>query len=459
MNNFFKFALLTLLCGGVRCDDDIDGSKKEGKSAESVTPKKSRAKEIVTSTGKKFWFLPDPSTDLVQIIICFKNVGAAHQKKTKEGLPELFSHSIFCGSGKYSKNQFADQCLKIAAQISCSAGIDHLYFSLTVPKMTLSKGLALFKVLLTSPNFEEDKVKMTQLNLAYSLQNYAANPIGVAMSSILPAMLFELHPYGKGVAGSSEDCLMLSVIDLFDYHKSSLTLANAEICAGGGLSSAEAVSALDQILSGIPGGKATKSSVVDVKPRLPNVIKRYYAEGPQSTIFFAQQFEKPNSSKRFSAMMLSKILGEGGVFKGRILSELRTKAGLIYGGSVYFVDWQHCSWMVGILQTDNANVDKAIAQLKKIIGNLRKNGITKEELNFAKENVMGRLLVDLRTSQNLCFFFLKRKLEGSGLEVFADFSAGVNSVTLPDVNDLVAIMLNEEAPFIVIGGGEGGNEK
>ncbi|MDR0555633.1 MAG: insulinase family protein [Holosporaceae bacterium] len=409
-----------------------------------------KIKVLVSNRGIKFWLVEDEDTPLVQVMVSFKNVGTAHQEKGKTGIPEFFSHAIFCGSGKYSKSKFAQKCSQISSTMSCRAEFDYLRFALCAPKIVLNKAIPLFNTLITQPNFEEDKVKIIQNGIVYSMFNYAANSFETAFFSIIPAIIFKLHPYGNGQFGSPQDFMALTIEDLRKY-KESLSITDADVCVCGNITENEARDLVDKVFARVKSGTPTIDSVKDVGPLLTPQVKRYYVEGPQSSMFFALKSEPPRSKSRWIAEILHKILGKGNVFKGRILHELRTQRGLIYSGTVYPVDYVHSSYLLGFLQTDNSNVQRVIELLKDIIRDLRENGITEEELIFAKRNLKGSLLISLRNSESLCNFFFHKKRQGFGPTILEDTIAQIDRVKLPEVNAL-AKELNEDMCFIVMGG-------
>ncbi|MDR2646134.1 MAG: insulinase family protein [Holosporaceae bacterium] len=419
----------------------------------SGSEKARSVKELISPRGIKFWLARDSSATLVCINIVFKNAGSAHQERSKAGVPVLFSSTVLCGSGKYSKTQFDEKCCNLVIEISSAANEDNVCFSCTASKLVLSEAIDLFNMAITSPNFEEDKTKMIQNGIGSSLQNYAASPLEIVFFSIMPSIIFKLYPYERGRYGSEEDFFRLSIEDLRRFKDKFLVTSNVELCMVGDLSEEEAVILVDKIFSGVEEGNPSPDNLMDVTPQLNSEIKRYYAGGPQSSIFFALKTEPPKSSKRHAAMLLYKILGEGYVFKGRILSKLRTERGLIYSGTVFPVDLKHSSYIFGELQTDNSKAQRAIELLKAIIKDLRENGITERELRFAKNNIKGRMAVALRTSMDICNFYIHKKLQGFGTEILSEELENIERPTLVEVNSLAREILNEgQMSFVVIGG-------
>jgi zinc protease len=412
-----------------------------------------KLKLIKSEHGISIYHMVDDSAPLIHLKIAFKKSGSSYQKKSKIGVPQLYSSAVFCGSGKYSQAEFEQALSNISCYISCESDNDTLSFFMTAPKIVMDEATQLFKTIVSYPKFEEDKVKMLQIGMVGDLQNYANNQVMSAKDIFIPSIIFKSHTYENGEFGSSEDLAKLTIDDLKNYKKQYIVSSNAEVFIFGDISEEKAKITVDKIFSEIEKGTPANDNIPDVNPQILAVTRKYYAEGTQSTVVFAIKSKQLKSPRRFSAAVLSKIIGSPGFFKGRILSILRSKLGLIYGGHVEMVDLDHSGYLVGILKTDNSKVEKAIAEFRKIIKDLRENGISQAELDFAKKNITGTFLVGLRTSKDLCNFFSSRILKGCGVDALNDTLNGIHNVTLEDVKKLSKEILDEKnIPIVIIGG-------
>jgi zinc protease len=427
---------------------------EENSPKPSLKSKLLNVKQLVSNSGVKFWFMNDGSAPLVHIKIAFKNSGSSYQEKSKTGVPKFYSHTVFCGSGNLSEVEFKKRCSDISIVMSCQAGIDNVVFSMTTPKIVLKDAVTLFNMALVAPMFEKDKVKKIQNGIAYSMQNYAIDPIEIALNEVVPSLIFKSHAYENGSYGSLEDFMKLSVDNLMKYKSQFLVTSNAEACVFGDISANTAVSLMDKVFFGIEKGNTAKDNVSDIDPKLAHVSKKYYVDGPQSTIIFVMKNEKPLSFKRAAAIVLYHILGDGSL-KSKIMLELRTKQGLVYQSAIIPIDLNHSNYVFGMLKTDNAKIPQAIASLKKVIKELKRKGITEEELKFAQSNITGSLLVGLRTSAALCQFYLCKMLDGFGTDALSYSANRIAQVSVKEVNNIAKEILDEEnMPFIIIGGNE-----
>lgn len=432
----------------------IQKDQNERRKFEEKYNKPSGVNIITSDLGVKIYHKKDSSAPLVHIVILFKNSGSSYQEKDKMGVPKLYSSAVFCGSGKYSQNQLEQELTNISSNITCNANNDIISFFMTSPTIVLNETIPLFKAVICYPKFEKEKVIIVQNGIIGRMQNYAMNPFAIAKNVFIPSIIFSKpHVYENGILGSAEDFSKLTIDDLTKYKKHYIVISNVEACIFGDISEEKAKSVIDQLIGNLEKGKPAPDDIPDIIPTISNITKKYYAQGPQSTIIFALKNERILSPDRYAAEILFKILGEGYLSKSRILDLLRTKLGLIYSGGVSSVDLNHTSYIIGVLMTENAKVNKAIDALRSIIKDLRMNGITNEELNFAKNNIAGSVIVNLRTSEDICNFFFSAMKYNLGTNALNNLLNGIHNVCLEDVKTLANKILDENNITIVVIGG------
>lgn len=408
-------------------------------------------KELTCSYGIKFWYSRDNSAPLINIAVAFKNCGSAHMEKTKTSVPNLFVSATFRGCGNYSKEEFQEKTEDISAIFHGHSDSDNVLFFFKYPKIVSAEAVGLIQTLFSSPKFPKAEIEKMKNALSYRLENYQVNPISWCGNVLLPKLLFKNHPYGDSVA-TPENILKLNDADLKSFHKKYIVRSNVELCIFGDISEKEAVKLADQILSSIPKGEKALDCIPDIEPTLENFSEKYYIEGPQSYIIFALPNVQRNSEQKFAASVLYLILGDGG-FKSHIMQKLRSELGLIYYGGVNKNERKHSCFEIGLLQTSNNNTTAAIYNIKSLLKNLKEKGISQKELDFAKNNIKGNFLVSLRTSGDLCYFYIMKKLQGHSINALEEFLHGIDSVTLEQVNSLANQILDEKnIPIVIIGG-------
>ena len=410
-------------------------------------------KELTCSYGIKFWYSRDNSDPLINIAVAFKNCGSAHMEKTKTSVPNLFVSAIFCGCGSYSKEKFQEKTEDISAIFHGHSDSDNVLFFFKYPKIVSAEAVSLIQTFFSSPKFPKAEIEKIKNAISYRLENYQVNPIQWCKSVLFPKLLFKNHPYGNSIA-APENVLKLNDADLKSFHKKYIVRSNVELCIFGDISEKEAIKLADRILYSIPKGKKAQDNIPDIEPTLENFNKKYHIEGPQSYIVFALPNILKNSDQKFAASILYLILG-GGSFKSHIMKKLRSELGLIYYGGVNKIEKKHSCFEIGLLQTSNSNTTAAIDNIESLLKNLKEKGISPKELDFAKNNIKGQFLVNLRTSGDLCYFYIMKKLQGHSTDALEEVLRGIDAVTLDQVNSLANQILDEEnIPIVIMGGNE-----
>ena len=412
-----------------------------------------KVKELTSSYGVKFWYLRDSAAPLINVAVAFRNCGSAHMEKTKSSVPNLLVNTIFCGCGNYSKEEFHEKKRNISAKFYGYSDSDNILFFFKYPKIVSAEAVDLIRTMFRSPEFPKAEIEKNKNSSSYLLENYQAAPVLWCEDILFPKLIFKNHPYGYNVE-DPEHILKLNDTDLKSFHKKYIVRSNVELCIFGDISEKKAVELADKILSSIPKGEKAQDNISDIEPILENFTKKYHIEGPQSYIIFALPNILKNDEQKFATSVLYTILG-GGSFKSHIVQKLRSELGLIYYGGVHKIEKKHTCFEIGLLQTSNKNISKAVENIKSLLKNLRENGISQKEIDFAKSNIKGTFLVNLRTSEDLCYFYMVKKLQGRSTNALEDFLHGIESVTLDQVNSLAKQIIDEKnIPIVVMGGNE-----
>ena len=135
-----------------------------------------------------------------------------------------------------------------------------------------------------------------------------------------------------------------------------------------------------------PQGKSQLNKIVSSKEIKEDTIIK---DTEQSYIYFASPFNiNFDSEDSYKAKIASFILGGSG-FGSRLMEEIRVKNGLAYSAYGNIVNSKSHSHFTGYLQTKLENTQKAKKMVTKIVNEFVKKGVTKKELEAAKNFLTG----------------------------------------------------------------------
>lgn len=325
--------------------------------------------------------------------------GGGYISQNKPSLAYFSANLLERGTKSKGEVEFASLLESNAINLSVDIGIENLKFSIDFLKEKEDKAIKLLGELLVDPNLTDEAFEQTKLNLTSYLLS-KNNDFDYIASKNLNKVLFKNTKLENTALDSIESINKISLNDIKQYIKNTFILDNVVIIAGGDINFKNLDKKLEAILNKIPSGKKYISPVINTSYKSDKVISKNNTQ--QAYIYFGAPFKFDGyENSLHKAQIMSFILGGSG-FGSRIMEEVRVKRGLAYSAYFYNVINNITSYYMGYLQTKLENKDEAIKVVKQTIKNFIKNGATKEELDNAKDYILGSKVLKQETiSQRL----------------------------------------------------------
>ncbi|MDQ2686688.1 MAG: insulinase family protein [Armatimonadota bacterium] len=160
---------------------------------------------------------------------------------------------------------------------------------------------------------------------------------------------------------------------------------------------------------------------------------------------------KRDSPDFYAATIMNYILG-GGVFSSRLGKYIRDQSGLAY--TVYSdFDASHGAGPFEVfIGTNPHNAQRALAELRTVTAQMRKTGVTPDEVQQAKAYLTGSYPLRLETNDGVAGQLLVSQDYGLGLDYIQKRAGLYNAVTVAQVNAAVQKYLHPEKATLIIAG-------
>jgi predicted Zn-dependent peptidase len=146
--------------------------------------------------------------------------------------------------------------------------------------------------------------------------------------------------------------------------------------------------------------------------------------------------------ERYAMFLLNDVIG--GSMSSRLFQEVRERQGLvysIYSGAQAFAD-------TGIVYlyaaTDAQNFSKVLKSILKELRDLKKTGVTAEELKRAKDHLKGSLMLSLESTSSRMNRLAKHELHLGSFLTIDEMLASIDGVKHEEVQALVTEVLDED---------------
>ena len=317
--------------------------------------------------------------------LVFKNSGYINDED-KPGLATLTSKILNEGTLEDGSVKFAQKLENLAISLDINHGFETFVIEASSLKDVSNETVSLLSQLLSSPNLEEKTLAKIK-TIMTGLLKRKENDYDFVSRNNLKKILFKDTALENPSNGSLETIEKISLNDIKNFIDENLVLNNLIIVAGGDLSFKELENKLKPLLEKINIGK--EKELLNIKANneaKKDILKK---ETQQAYIYFGSPFNaKVNDENNYIAKVASFVLGGSG-FGSRLMEEIRVKRGLAYSAYGYISINKSHSYFTGYLQTKNESAKEATKLVKDIVKEFVKNGITKEELEAAKNFLSG----------------------------------------------------------------------
>ncbi len=386
----------------------------------------------VKNSEVPFIFEEDKNLPIISMQLVFKNSGS--MSDSKNGLVKLTAKLLNEGTKKDASVGFARRLENRAINLSVHSGSETFVIELSSLKSEFNYGVALLKELLSDPNYTKESLKKVKTQTIGELKRKESDFDYISMLK-MKGMIFPNTPLAKPSLGTIKSVESISLEDIKEQIETHLGLENTIVVMGGDINQTEAIKLVSGILDILPNIKSTP--IPTLKAIGKEQIEVTKVESKQAYIYFASPLNIAFDSKElYLSKVASFILGSSG-FGSRLMEEIRVKKGLAYSAYSRFSINRTHSYFWGYLQTKVKSKDEAVKSVKEVVNNFLDKGVTAEELESAKQFLLG--------SEPLRNETLSQRLNRAFMEYYHNRPLGA---TVEDLEKINSIKLDELNSFI-----------
>ncbi len=330
-------------------------------------------------------FEEQKSLPILNLQLIFKNSGYIKDKDSL-GLANLSSKILNEGTKELGATKFAEKLDDNAITLHSAIGFETLTIELSSLKEKSTLALELLDSLLKSPNYSEKALSKVKTLVTGSIKR-KENDFDDVASKGLNALLYNGTPLANPSNGTIETISKINLKDIKEFLSNSLILNNLVIVAGGDITLEELEKSITPILKELKAGNKEETSKIEFTSKKEE--KELLKPTEQAYIYFGSNFNANSQDEdNYKAKVASFILGGSG-FGSRLMEEIRVKRGLAYSAYSNININKSYSSFSGYLQTKNESYKEARDIVISLVEEFVKNGVTKEELEAAKNFLSG----------------------------------------------------------------------
>jgi predicted Zn-dependent peptidase len=366
--------------------------------------------------------------------------GSRDEEPAEAGVTHFIEHLLFKGTERFSALEIAEIFDGLGGELNAATSREHTLVYARIPAHHLATAVDVMSDMVFAPAFAELDAEREVVLEEIAMYDDAPQEL---VHDLIADAVFGDHPLGRPVIGTSEVISSIPRESIARYHDTMYIPGNIVVAAAGNIDHDQVVELVSRALE--------RRSVVagehpNVRPALvqapPPRLRFQQKDTEQYHVCLAAPGISRSDRRRFAASLLDAILG--GSASSRLFQEIREKRGMAY--AVYsFVSQYTDTGQIGVyLGTREDNLADALAITAEQIADIAGGNLPARELERAKENIKGRVLLSMESTSTRMNRLGKSLITDSELLSVDRIVAEIDAVDAASVCELAAALLAPE---------------
>ncbi|MDF2952873.1 MAG: putative Zn-dependent peptidase [Thermodesulfobacterium sp.] len=402
--------------------------------------------EIFTlENNLKVILYPQNDVPSVGITLAFPG-GLRFETKEINGLFQALALLWTRGTKNYTAEELAEKLESISTTIKGFAGRNSFGLNMLSLSSNLEKSLEYFKDILLNPSFEEKECEKARPELISLILKQQDQPLSLAVNEFLK-ILFPDHPYGLNSAGSIEFYQSFTCKDLQNAYKKFVRPDKGVLVITGNFDPELVKEKIKNLLK--DWSVKSKETVLQEKdPSYPkNLINRVEKDTHQIQILLGFQTPGLNSKEKVALEVLNAALSGQ---NGRLFRILRDERSLAYVVTSFLIFYPKKSAFVLYMGCSPEKENSAISGFWEILEEIKKEGLSPEEIERAKNRLIGSQKLSLQSNLSISEDMAINEVLGLGWNYSSFYENLVKSVTQEDIKSIIDTFLKKDKAVLFV---------
>lgn len=401
------------------------------------------------ANGLTVLFLPDDELPVVSGSLLLRG-GRLWESRNEIGASTLMGQLIRSGgAGKYTPQQIDQKLEELSASISSSFGIENGGVSFFALKQDAATVFDLFGQVVRQPRFDPERFELAKLGLIDSITKRSEEP-DLVTHIVATQLIYPGLPYGQVM--TSRGIANIDRAKILDVYSRFVQPRDAILYVSGDISRQE-LEALVQKTFGSWSPRAAplaKLKSIDTKPRTQ--IAFVSLPITQANVQLVQLGVARHSPDAVAIDLTNHILSSG--FGSRLVQKIRTELGFAYvvGGGI---DSGPALGMTSIsLQTKAESCGQAIAEVFKLLDQLRQNEPSHAEVQLNIDTVTASFIFLFESPGEIVARKASQEFYGYPDDYDITYLPKLRALKPQDVRQVAAEHLRNEDFLVIVAGDE-----
>jgi predicted Zn-dependent peptidase len=318
--------------------------------------------------------------------------GSRGESDAEAGLSHLLEHLLFKGSSKYSSVEIDQIFDRMGAELNAGTGKETTSVYARVIDQHLPEALDVMTDMVFRPALEE--IDSERAVILEEIAMYEDDP-QEKVFDLFGEAVFGDDPLGRAIIGRAAVIAETPADAIAAFHRARYVPSNVVIAAAGSIDHDQLVELMrDRVAK---SANAAESPPTPSAPAAQSSGRRFERKDTeQYHVCIGGPGISRHDDRRFALRVLDTIFG--GTSSSRLFQEIREKRGLAYAVYTFTSAYADAGQVGMYLGTRPENLVEALAVVGSELARIREQPASTEELDRAKENLKGRVVLALEST-------------------------------------------------------------
>lgn len=376
------------------------------------------------------------------------NVGARHEDKRVNGVSHFIEHMLFKGTERRTAVDIAKEMDSVGGILNAFTNREYTCFYAKVLEKHLPMAVDLLSDIFLNSVFDPEELEKERKVVLQEISMVEDTPDDY-VHDFFYEVVWPENPLGRSILGTAGTISSLSREDITGYMRERYLPGDVIISASGSLKHQEIAGLL--LDKGFGSLKPSQKTKCVNTPGFSSRVAVHKKKLEQVHLCLGTGSIEQTHPLRYHNYILNTVLGGG--MSSRLFQEIREKRGLAYSVYSYLNTYSDTGSLGVYVGTGEGQYKEVIGIVRDEIARMKGQLIPEEELQSAKEQIKGNLILGLESTDSWMTKLAKNEIY-FGRDVSVDeVMAGIDAVTAEGVRDLANQMFKEGALALAIVGG------
>jgi predicted Zn-dependent peptidase len=403
-------------------------------------------KKIVFKNGLRLILAPLKETKTITLLVLFK-VGSRYEDKKINGVSHFIEHMMFKGTKKRPNTLALSKELdRVGAEYNAFTSKDHTGYYIKINKKQADLAFDILSDMLFNSKFDSEELEREKKVIVEEINMYEDNPL-MYIDHLFEESVYRGNSLEWLVSGTKESVGGIDHGQMINYFDQFYQPENIVIGVAGnfdkdatGLAERYFVEHSNKIRINSKNIQMRFPAFKNkqIRPRVNLRLKE--TEQVQIALGFpAYSYDNP---KLYPLYLLGIILG--GNMSSRLFIRIRERLGLAYYIRAMVSVYEDTGNFLVQAGLDTSRIDEAIKAILEELGKVKKEGVTSEELDRAKDFLDGKITIELEDSGSVADWYAKQELLTKEILTPEEKLKKIFAVTAKDVQRVANDMIDEK---------------